>query len=126
MNLYEIDPELMTAYPVPEIVVEFGRHSDPVLVSMTDEGPTSFFGFVPYLDGAYLWMETLPLTDKYKISTARHARACIAKALERWPVIYGHCRTEGSIRWLRSLGATFSPPVDSLFQFEIHRWTPAA
>lgn len=122
MILREITAEQMVElWPgLDPTVVEFAKASAPLIVALCGAEPTSFIGLIPMEDFVYIWMETLPGTDKHKLATARHAKGLIRRALQRWPLIKGHC-LEGSrsIRWMQSLGATFFPTNPPTF--EIHR-----
>lgn len=67
-------------------------------------------------DEAYIWMQTMPAAKDHKLMVARHAKRVVARALELYPKIIGHCFYEDSARWLRSLGAKMTGDT-----FEIRR-----
>lgn len=60
---------------------------------------------------AYLWMHSTPAIRDHRFLLVRHSQRIIEKALERYPMITGHCHVTAvdSIRWLRWLGAAFEP-----------------
>ncbi len=60
---------------------------------------------------AYLWMHSTPAVKEHQFLLVRHSQRIIEEALERYPTIIGQCNTTAndSIRWLKWLGAVFSP-----------------
>jgi hypothetical protein len=61
-------------------------------------------------DHAYLWLMVNDLVKEHQFCFVRHSQMELAKMLEKYPTIVGHCdrRHKDSMRWLRWLGAKFS------------------
>lgn len=72
---------------------------------------------------AYLWMHSTPAVREHQFLVVRHSQRIMERMLLRYPKIIGHCRKDAkdSIRWLRWLGAEFSPAVDDYAPFTILR-----
>lgn len=84
------------------------------------------WGLVPptiMSNSAYLWLQVLAPIEPYQFVFVRHSQRAIEMALEKYPVIVGHCRVgaETSMRWLRWLGARFAEPDGMLVPFIIKR-----
>lgn len=71
---------------------------------------------------AYLWMWA-PEPIKHQFVFIRRSQIQVAKMLERYERIVGHCHTtaKSSQRWLRWLGAEFDPPEGKVMAFTIRR-----
>lgn len=72
---------------------------------------------------AYLWMHSTEAVREHQFLLVRHSQKIIEQALLRYEIIVGHCQCEAkdSIRWLKWLGAEFSPVDGSFRAFEIRR-----
>lgn len=72
-------------------------------------------------DNAYIWLYTTDMALRHQMALIRHSQIAMAKMLETYPRIIGHCvvEAERSIAWLRWLGATFGPPQGKLIPFTI-------
>lgn len=81
-----------------------------------------------------LWLLGTPALDGVKLSVARTAKLLVGALLEEYEVLenWVHQFNCPSVRLLRCLGATFSPPEDHgvtcapFIHFEIRRKTPCA
>lgn len=71
---------------------------------------------------AYLWMWA-PEPIKHQLVFIRRSQIQVAKMLERYERIVGHCQTKAksSQRWLRWLGAEFDTPDGGVMAFTIRR-----
>lgn len=95
-------------------------------IGYSNEEPVCAWGLIPptlLSDSAYLWMITLGSVEGYEFVLVRHSQIQIARMLEAYPKIVGHCEASEtrSIRWLRWLGATFGEPQGSFVPFTIRR-----
>ena len=72
---------------------------------------------------AYLWMYHTEVVEKHTFAFVRRSQIEVQKMLERYPVLYGHCKVSEprSIRWLRWLGAVFHDPEGGLIPFTIRK-----
>lgn len=72
---------------------------------------------------AYLWMHSTPAVRDHAFCLVRHSQRVIEEMLKDYDKIVGHCREDAadSIRWLRWLGAEFSPAENGLRPFVIRR-----
>jgi hypothetical protein len=86
---------------------------------------TCCWGLIPptFLSNqAYLWMWA-PEPIKHQLVFIRHSQIQVAKMLERYDAIVGHCKIESrsAQRWLQWLGAEFGSPKDGMVPFTIRR-----
>lgn len=74
-------------------------------------------------DNAFLWMISTDTVDEHQFSFVRHSQIVIKELLEIYPTIYGMTTIdeERTLRWLKWLGATFSPGPDKEIYFSIKR-----
>lgn len=72
---------------------------------------------------AYLWMHSTPAVREHQFLLVRHSQRVIEKVLERYDRIVGDCLVGAtdSIRWLKWLGAEFSPSTGPHCSFTIRR-----
>lgn len=72
---------------------------------------------------AYLWMYHTDEVEQHTFAFVRRSQIEIAKMLERFPTLYGHCKIgePRSRRWLRWLGAEFSAAESGLIPFTIRK-----
>lgn len=72
---------------------------------------------------AYLWLYVTELVKEHQFTFVRHSQVEIAKLLQIYDVITGHCiiGSTSSIRWLKWLGATFGEPDGKLIPFQIRK-----
>lgn len=72
---------------------------------------------------AYLWMHSTPAVRDHQFTLVRHSQRIIEQVLNRYEKIIGDCRVEASdsIRWLKWLGAEFSPSDGPYRSFTIRR-----
>ena len=80
-----------------------------------DEDLICCWGLIPpsiLSNQAYLWMHSTEAVREHRFLLVRHSQKVIGKALERYSTIIGHCdiNAQDSMRWLKWLGAEFSPP----------------
>jgi len=91
-----------------------------ILVGIYNNKPLCYIGFIPLSvmsDTAYIWAMVNEDTTRHKLIFGRHAKAVVARAMEAYTKIIGHCFNETSAKWLSSLGAVFT----SNTTFEIRR-----
>jgi len=96
-----------------EAVVLFSKRSNPILLAEYDGVPVALIGLIPksLLSGStYLWLHTYPGLVEHKVAFARGALRLIAWIKSQYPHIYGHCFSDSSWGWLKSLGATQVSP----------------
>lgn len=74
-------------------------------------------------DQAYLWLFTTDAVEDHKFLFVRNSQRAIEDMLKEWPLITGFCEVGNtrSIRWLRWLGAEFSPAQPTHIPFEIRK-----
>lgn len=72
---------------------------------------------------AYLWLYCTPLVDEHKFLFIRQSQLAVEKMLEKYDTIVGHTTAgnELAIRWLKWLGATFSPSDGKKLDFTIRK-----
>lgn len=72
---------------------------------------------------AYLWMYHTETFEDHAFAFVRRSQIEIAKMLERFPTLYGHCKAHDprARRWLRWLGAEFSAVEGGLIPFTIRK-----
>jgi hypothetical protein len=72
---------------------------------------------------AYLWLKTNGLVEGHQFCFVRHSQIELARMLEKYPTIVGHCdrRNTDSMRWLRWLGAEFDNAPGLYASFTIVR-----
>ena len=118
-EVYQISLDQLKGLTLQPEVVYAGRISSHILAGFYQSELLCIIGFIPRTflsDEAYIWMQTMPAAKNHKLMVARHAKRVVARALEFYPKIIGHCFHEDSARWLKSLGATISGDT-----FEIRR-----
>lgn len=104
-----------------EIMTRSLRNSPDAWVAYHDEMVLGFCGLIPptlLSDTAYLWMFTTPGFAEHRTACLRQSRKLLQDALQRYPIIVGHCSMV-SQRWLQWLGATLLPPQGDFIPFEI-------
>lgn len=82
------------------------------------------FGLMPPTladNRAYLWLHTTPAMIGHEFTFVRQSQIAVRKMLEKYPTVVGHCEAtaEASQRWLRWLGAVFSPAEGRFIPFRI-------
>ena len=110
-EVYQISLSQLEGLTLQPEVVYAGRISSHILAGFYQSELLCIIGLIPrsfISDEAYIWMQTMPAAKNHKLMVARHAKRVVARALEVYPEIIGHCFNEASAKWLRSLGATMS------------------
>ena len=118
-EVYQISLDQLKGLTLQPEVVYAGTISSHILAGFYRSELLCIIGFIPRTflsDEAYIWMQTMPAAKNHKLMVARHAKRVVARALEFYPKIIGHCFHEDSARWLKSLGATINGDT-----FEIQR-----
>lgn len=112
--------ELLTVLPSQAARLEiFTRQSNPLLVWIEDAIVVALFGLIPLGGYAYIWTYTDEVQlYRHRISYARKAYRIIHTALQRYPILVGHCLPHQR-RWLTSLGAIFAPGPEGHLTFQI-------
>jgi hypothetical protein len=74
-------------------------------------------------DTAYLWLLTTEIVAENKFLFIRHSQRMIEDALLLYPRLEGDVvvGNDSAFRWLRWLGAQFSPPEGKVVKFVIRR-----
>ena len=95
-------------------------------VGYVEDEPACMWGLIPptlLSSQAYLWLLVTKLVQEHQFCFVRHSQLELAKMLERYPSIVGHCdrRHADSMRWLRWLGAKFSDEPGQYATFTIAR-----
>lgn len=74
-------------------------------------------------DQAYLWLFSTEAVEEHKFIFVRNSQRAVEDMLKEWPLITGYCDCANarSQRWLRWLGATFGPPLETMLPFEIRK-----
>ena len=118
-EVYQISLDQLEGLTLQPEVVYAGRISSHILAGFYQSELLCIIGFIPRTflsDEAYIWMQTMPAAKNHKLMVARHAKRVVARALEFYPRIIGHCFNRHSARWLETLGAVVDGNV-----FEIRR-----
>lgn len=108
-QVYQISLEQLKGLTLQPEVVYAGTISSHILAGFYRSELLCIIGLIPrsfLSDEAYIWMQTMPEAENHKLMVARHAKRVVARALEFYPKIIGHCFNESSAKWLLSLGAT--------------------
>ena len=110
--------------PEPTVMqLRFIDESMPALGFKFGPTPLAVVGFIPMAllsSVAYAWMETLPGAEEHKLAVGRVGRLTLPEIRKRYTHIIGHCiPAHGSLTWLASLGATFSPGPNGSTRFDI-------
>lgn len=118
-QIYQISLDQLKGLTFQAEVVYAGTISSHILVGYYGDELLCIVGLIPRTflgDDAYIWMQTMPKAENHKLMLGRHAKRVVARALEFYPKIIGHCFNDASAKWLRSLGATMTGDT-----FEIRR-----
>lgn len=94
--------------------------SAQILVGKYNNEIVAFIGFIPksfMSDVGYIWSMVTAAGTQHKFVLGKHAKHIIARGLQVYPVLIGHCFTQASAKWLLSLGAVFTSDTE----FEIRR-----
>ena len=97
----------------------------PVLWQGSKDGRVMcIWGLMPptMLDNyAYMWLQIIEPIGDFEFVLVRHSQRAIAKALEDYPTIHGHCEPGNAraIRWIKWLGGVFGHPEAGLLPFTI-------
>lgn len=94
--------------------VKLSRH---ILVGRLGDELLCVVGFIPrsMISGeAYIWLHTTPAAERHKLIFGRHAKEVVARALDVYEKLIGHCLSGKSRRWLETLGAEFI--TDDVFE----------
>lgn len=112
-----IYPEYLSMLPVDqqETMARSMHNSPDIWVGYNDDKVFAIMGVIPptlLSDRAYVWFWTTQYFDGSRLACLRISRRCIADALLRYPILWGHClpSAEKSIRWMKFLGARFVEP----------------
>lgn len=72
---------------------------------------------------AYMWLYTTDVVKEHQFLFIRHSQIALEKAFEKYDSIVGTmiAGNEKTARWLRWLGATFSPVEGMKVPFEIRK-----
>lgn len=123
-----VDPaalaELFDAFGVEHdpFVVQYAQQSNPLHAGIYGRELVCIMGLIAptfLSSSAYVWLQVYPPVRHHKLAFARAAKRWVTTQLQAHPILRGHCDNSDSIRWLASLGATFTPALESLVQFEI-------
>jgi hypothetical protein len=110
-------------------VIDFcQKMSGEIYAGYVDDKIVCCWGLIPptlLSNQAYLWMWSTEGIRDHAFLLVRHSQRQVAKMLERYDVIVGHCRIDrpDSIRWLRWLGAEFDAPEGPFRSFRIRKKT---
>lgn len=91
-----------------------------------DERVLCIWGLVPptLMDNvAYMWLYIIEPVQDYEFLLVRHSQRALARALEEFPIIVGHCELANprAIRWIKWLGGEFGDPDRWAIPFTIRR-----
>ncbi len=101
--------------------------SQMIRVGKVDDIISCIWGLIPpsfISTKAYLWLLTTDQTSAHQFHLVRHSQLEIARLLDYYDIIIGHCSTKQpkSIRWLKWLGAEFNDPDElGRLPFQIRR-----
>lgn len=100
--------------------------STSLWVGYVGETPVCAWGLMPptlLSDNAYLWLYTTEGIRGHEFIFVRNSQIAVKQMLEEYPLICGHTLkdSEGSIRWLKWLGAKFLEPGTKYVPFEIRK-----
>ena len=105
--------------PWREIDLTFARRANQILMGEKDGTPLCFIGLEASIlsDFAYVWMITTLEGEAHSKIICRHSRGMLARILEKYDSVSGHCFGAHSSKWLTWLGAKFTSPTE----FKIER-----
>lgn len=74
-------------------------------------------------DRAYMWLLTTNIVDEHKFLFIRYSQRYVEDMLKVYRELYGFVvvGNDKALRWLKWLGAEFSPPVKGRIDFVIRR-----
>ena len=74
-------------------------------------------------DEVYLWLHTTQAISTSQFLFVRHSQLFVQRLLGEYSAVVGHVRVEaaGSRKWLKWLGATFSPGRNGFLNFRIEK-----
>lgn len=102
------------------VALSAARLASERIVMMYGDEILCYVGLIPptlLSDEAYIWMNTTEAGFAHPKILARYGKKTIETFLLKYPMIWGHCFSEKSARWLRSFGAEFTSET----VFEIRR-----
>lgn len=104
-------------------ISKFGGQSTVILVYWFGAELIAIVGFIPtaaLTDTAYIWMQSTPNVARHKLMVCRLGILTLREIRKQYPKIIGHCMVGSrSIAWLKSLGARFGTPIDTIIPFII-------
>lgn len=115
--------ECLSMLPVvdQETMARSLSNSPDAWVAYHDDKVLGFSGVIPptlLSETAYFWLFATKHFSDHKLVCTRISRRLVADALDRYPVLVGHC-TERSSKWLCWLGASLGEPLGPLIPFRI-------
>lgn len=107
-------------------IARFIRFSPQCWAGFHDNQFACMWGLIPptlLSTSAYLWLVVGELVEEHKFIFVRQSQLEVAKMLEIFPEIVGHCdvRHERSMQWLKWLGAKFDYSQGPACPFTITR-----
>ena len=71
----------------------------------------------------YLWLHTTEAVNTSQFLFVRHSQLFVRRLLREYSAVVGHVRVDaaGSRKWLKWLGATFSPARNGFLNFRIEK-----
>ena len=117
-RLIACDDPLIAGLPEHHPMVEESIELEAWFV---DDEPVVLLGFAPVSlisSTAYVWSWAFPAVKRYPKTLLRVSRRSLKDALDRYPILYGHCHINSP--WLRFLGAkiTLVDPPFATFTIE--------
>lgn len=116
--------ELLVGIDRLDTILTAARYARPITSVWYGEDLLCVYALIPATmlsDDAYIWMHWTAAVAKHKLIFARRARSLVQEILERYPTIIGHCDNAVSVRWLKSLGASFGPAPPPFAEFRISK-----
>ena len=122
IEIYQISFEqfarMTEGTPGREVLLSAAKLASEIIIGMYGDEVLAYIGLVPptlLADRAYIWMLTTESGEAHPLLIARYGEKFILTALCKYRVLFGHCFSEKSARWLRYMGAEFVS--DTQFEF---------
>lgn len=117
--MHEISVETLASMSPPDPALMDYAKASSLMIAGIIFGQTFVIGIIPQPAYAYIWLQILPAKPALPLFSVRQIKQFIAAILVEHHTLLGHCNTPIAKRWWASLGATFLPVHDDIFQFEI-------